>query len=151
MPNLKTYCSRRSGVVGMRGFTLVETMVVLSLLVMILISAVAATIEMQISSTRTAQVTAAMAVLEAKAQDIRAVYYQTGYFTNKVVYVTNENSIALNEAGTTFLVPGKVISKIEPAGSVGHLVTITATFSTPRIGLTQSVQTVVNKYTGGQQ
>lgn len=154
MPNLRAICSsRRSRALRTGGFTLVETVVVLALLTMVVASAVTATIEMQISSTRTSEVTSAMSVLEAKIQDIRGVYYQKGVypFANTNVYITNQDSMVLNQAGTAFLVPGTVVSKIEPAGSSGHLVTVTATFSTPRIGLTQTVQTVVNQYSGGQQ
>jgi len=49
-----------------------------------------------------------------------------------------------------FKVPGTVISKIQYAASLGHLVTVTATFNSTRFSMTQSVQTVVNKYSGGQ-
>jgi type II secretory pathway pseudopilin PulG len=135
------------------GFTLIETLVVLALMVTVIASALAAMVQMQISSARAGEVNAAMAIVEAKAQDIRAVYYNPPVypFTAGTVYVTNNDSIDLDTAGVKFKVPGTVISKIENAGSLGHLITVTATFQTPRLAMTQTVQTVVNKFTGGQQ
>ncbi|NBP86161.1 MAG: replication-associated recombination protein A, partial [Mycobacteriaceae bacterium] len=83
-------------------------------------------------------INAAMALVEAKIYDVRAVYYNPpNYpFTTNVVTITNQNEIDLNEAGTTFLVPGTLLTKIEPQGTLGHLVTVTATFQTPRLPMT---------------
>ena len=147
MTNIKTssLLGRQSNR-GIGGFTLVETLVVSGLLVTIIASALAATVEMKISSARTAEMNAAVAVVEAKAQDIRSISYKPGSypFTSNVVYYTNSQSIDLDQAGVKFQIPGTVISKIEPAGSLGHLVTVTGTFQTSRLAITQSVQTVVN-------
>jgi prepilin-type N-terminal cleavage/methylation domain-containing protein len=136
-----------------RGFTLMEVVLVLALMVMLITATLGAILGMQVSSTRVSDYTSAMAVLEAKAMDIRAVYYNPpNYpFTAGTVYVTNQNSIALNQAGTTFQVPGTVVSKIEYQGKLGSLVTVTATFQTSRTPMTLSLQTFVNKYSGGQQ
>ena len=103
-------------------------------------------------SRRLADYTAALTVVDAKMQDIRAVYYNPpNYpFTANTVYVTNSDSIALNKAGTAFKVPGTLISKIEPVTG-GHLITVTANFQEPRRPLTVSLQTAINKYSGGQQ
>jgi type II secretory pathway pseudopilin PulG len=135
------------------GFTLVETLVVSGLLVTIIASALAVTVEMEISSSRSAECNAVMAVVEAKAQDIRAFSYNPpAYpFSSNTVYYTNSEKIDLDQAGAKFLIPGTVITKVEPAGSLGHLITVTGTFQTTRRGLTQTVQTVVNTFSGGQQ
>jgi hypothetical protein len=107
---------------------------------------------MQVSSKRVADYTSAMAVAEAKLQDIRAIYYNPPIypFTYGTVYVTNQNSISLSQAGTTFQIPGTALVKIDYQGSLGHLVTVTATFQTDRKPLTATLQTVVNTYSGGQ-
>jgi type II secretory pathway pseudopilin PulG len=143
--------SARNGRTG--GFTIVETVLAMALTVLLCISTLGAILEMQLSSKRVADYTGAMAVAEAKVQDIRAVYYNPpNYpFTLGTVYVTNQNSIALNQAGTTFQIPGTVISKIDYQGSLGHLVTVTATFNVSRKPITATLQTVVNSYSGGQQ
>jgi type II secretory pathway pseudopilin PulG len=153
MPNLKTrYLGRKSNS-RIRAFTLVETLVVSGLLVTVIASALAATVQMEVSSARTSECNASMAVVEAKAQDIRAWKYTPGIypFTSNVVYFTNTDTIDLDKAGAKFLVSGKVVSKIEYAGSLGHLITITGTFQTSRLAITQTVQTVVNQFSGGQQ
>jgi hypothetical protein len=132
----------------------VETVLAMSLTVLLCISTLGAILEMQFSSKRVADYTSAMAVAEAKVQDIRAVYYNPPNwpFTLSTVYVTNQNSISLNQAGTTFQIPGTVISKIDYQGSLGHLVTVTATFNPSRgRPVTATLQTVVNSYSGGQQ
>jgi type II secretory pathway pseudopilin PulG len=135
------------------GFTLVETVLAMALTVLLCVSTLGAIMEMQVSSKRVGDYTSVMSVAEAKIQDIRAVYYNPpNYpFTLGTVYVTNQNSISLNQAGTTFQIPGTVISKIDYEGSLGHLVTVTATFTTSRKPITATLQTVVNGYSGGQQ
>ena len=122
-------------------------------LVMILIAVGMGTIfSMDLSTRRTADFNAALAVVEAKIEDIRAATYNppSSPWSLSTVYLTNSSSVALDEAGVTFKVPGTLISKIEPAAS-GHLVTVTGTFNEPQRGLTVSLQTVVNKYSAGQQ
>jgi type II secretory pathway pseudopilin PulG len=135
------------------GFTIVETVLAMALTVLLCISTLGAILEMQYSSKRVADYTSAMAVAEAKVQDIRAVYYNPpNYpFTLGTVYVTNQNSIALNQAGTTFNIPGTVISKIDYQGSLGHLVTVTATFKKSGQPIVATLQTVINTYSGGEQ
>jgi type II secretory pathway pseudopilin PulG len=135
------------------GFTIVETVLAMTLTLLLCISTLGAILEMQFSSKRVADYAGAMAVAEAKVQDIRSVYYNPPNwpFTTGTVYVTNQNSISLNQAGTTFQIPGTVISKIDYQGSLGHLVTVTATFNVSRKPVTATLQTIVNSYSGGQQ
>ena len=135
------------------GFTIVETVLAMALTVLLCTSTLAAILEMQFSAKRVADYTSAMAVAEAKVQDIRAVWYNppNAPFTLGTVYITNQNSIALNQAGTSFDIPGTVVSKIEYQGSLGHLITVTATFQKSGKPITATLQTVVNKYSGGEQ
>jgi prepilin-type N-terminal cleavage/methylation domain-containing protein len=135
-----------------RAFTLIEVLTVTGLVGMLVVAGMGALFSMDLCSRRTADYNAALAIVEAKIEDIRAASYNppNSPWTGAVVYLTNSDSIALDKAGVTFQVPGTVISKIEPVAS-GHLVTVTGTFQEPRLTLTVSLQTLVNKYSGGQQ
>jgi prepilin-type N-terminal cleavage/methylation domain-containing protein len=133
-------------------FTLAEVMVTAAIMVILIVAAFAGIAAMQRSASRLADYTAAVAVVEAKVQDIRAATYNPpNYpFGSSVLYLTNDKAIALDHAGATFKVTGKVISKIEPV-SGGHLVTVTGSFAEPKKPLSLSMQTIVNKYSGGRQ
>jgi len=111
-----------------------------------------AIISMDTCTRRTADYNAALAVVEAKIEDIRAATYNppNSPWTSSTVSLTNSSSVDLNQAGVTFLVPGTVVSTITPVAA-GHLVTVTGTFQEPRGALTISLQTLVNQYAAGQQ
>jgi|SRR3954469_4296672 prepilin-type N-terminal cleavage/methylation domain-containing protein len=144
---------RTQGIAGHNsGFTLVETMVVMLLVGILLVAGFGALFSMDFCSRRLADYTAATAVVEAKLQDIMAATYNppNANFGASTIYVTNSDSISLNEAGTTFKVPGTLISEIKPIAS-GHLITVTGIFQEPRGAITVSLQTVVNKFSAGQQ
>ena len=137
---------------GVGAFTLVETMIVMLLLTILMVAGFGGLYAMDLCSRRSADYTAAMAVVEAKVHDIKAVYYNPPIypFTATNVYVTNSDSISLDKAGTAFKITGTLVSEIKPVAA-GHLVTVTGTFQEPRGALTVSLQTLVNKYSGGQQ
>jgi Tfp pilus assembly protein PilX len=134
------------------GYTLVEVMVLMPLLTLLMIGAAGAISTGNTITRRLSDYTAALAVVEAKVEDIRAATYNppNSPFTSSTVTLTNSSSIELDQAGATFVVAGTVTSKIEPTAS-GHLVTVTGTFQTRRSPITVSMQTVVNKYSAGQQ
>ncbi len=135
-----------------QGFTLIETMVVLVMISMLIAGAMGALLSLDLCSRRSADYVAALAVVEAKMEDIRAATYNppNANFSSTTKYLTNSDSIALNQAGATFLVAGTLISKLEPIAG-GHLITVTGTFQEPKKTLTVSLQTVVNKFSGGYQ
>src|SRR5258706_9428863 len=137
---------------GEPGFTLVEVMVTMLLLGILLIAAFGGLFSMDLCSRRLGDYTAAMAVVEAKVQDIRGVYYNppNSPFGASTIYLTNSSSISLDKTGTIFTVPGTVVSEIKPLAS-GHLVTVTGTFAEPRGSLTVSLQTVVSQFYGGKK
>ena len=137
---------------GEQAFTLVEVLIVMGLVMILVTAGMGAILAMDLCTRRTGDYNAALAVVEAKIEDIRAATYNppNSPWKSTPVYLTNSSSVALDEAGVTFKVPGKLISKIEPVAS-GHLVTVTGTFSEPKRALTLSLQTVVNKYSAGQQ
>jgi type II secretory pathway pseudopilin PulG len=133
-------------------FTLIETMVVMLLVSLLIMVGLGSIMSMDLSSHRLADYTAAMALVEAKVQDIRAATYKppNSPFKTNTFYLTNTGSISLDKAGVTFKVAGTIISEIKPIAA-GHLVTVTGTFQEPRKPLVVSLQTVVNAYSGGQQ
>lgn len=134
-------------------FSLIEVMIVMSLVTVMMITGFGAIFSMDLCSRRLADYTAATAIVEAKVQDIRAATYAppNANFGTNTITITNSDSVSLNQAGTTFTVRGTLVSKIQPVAS-GHLVTVTGTFVEPRgANMTVSMQTLVNKYSGGQQ
>jgi Tfp pilus assembly protein PilV len=137
---------------GEQGFTLMEVLIVMGLVMMLIAVGMGAMFSMNLCTRRTADYNAALAVVEAKIEDIRAATYNppNSPWTSSTVYLTNNTSVALDQAGVTFKVAGTVISTITPVAA-GHLVTVTGTFKEPRGALTISLQTIVNSYSGGQQ
>jgi len=134
------------------GFTLVEVMVATLLLGILLIAAFGGLFSMDLCSRRLGDHTAALAIVEARLQNVRAAYYNppNSPFGASTIYVTNSSSISLDKTGTAFKVPGLMVTEIKPVAS-GHLVTVTGTFDEPRGSLTVSLQTVVNQFSGGQK
>src|SRR5258706_906448 len=125
-----------------RAFTLIEVMVTMLLLSILTIAGMGAIYSMDLCSRRLADYTAATALVEAKIQDIKAASYNppNAPFGASTVYITNADSISLNQAGTSFKVPGTLISEIKPVAA-GHLITVTGTFQEPRGNLTIQLQT----------
>jgi hypothetical protein len=115
-------------------------MIVMGLVMVLFASGMGALLSMDLCTRRAADYNAAMAVVEAKVEDIRAATYNppNSPWTASVVFLTNSDSIALNKAGVTFQVSGTLISRIEPVAS-GHLVTVTGTFPEARGALTVSL------------
>ena len=135
-----------------RAFTLMEVMVVMALMTILIVSGFSAILSMKVWSNRLAQYTAAVAVVEAKVEDLRAKTYKPPIapFGQKTTVVTESGSIDLNQAGAKFLISGTVVSRIEAKPS-GHLITVTGTFAAPHKPIVVTLQSVVNKYSGGQQ
>src|SRR5436190_10009327 len=120
----------RRNVRDILAFTLIETMVVLVLVSLLIAGAMGALMSMDLCSRRSADYIAALAIVEAKVEDIRAATYNPPNGTNfssVTTWLTNSDSISLNQAGTTFKVAGTLISKIEPVAG-GHLITVTGNF-----------------------
>jgi prepilin-type N-terminal cleavage/methylation domain-containing protein len=134
------------------GFTLIEVMVVMALMTMLFVSVFGAITSMNVISRRSADVVAGMELAEAKIHDIRATNYPgtNGVFSSTSTTTNiNDVSVSLNEAGTTLAFPGKVISTIAPI-AWGHLVTVQVIIREPNRSLTNTLQTVVNSYSGGR-
>src|ERR1051326_404948 len=135
-----------------KAFTLVEVMVVMGLAGILMVAGMGALFSLDLTSRRTSDYNAALAVVEAKIEDVRAATYNppNSPWLSTTTYVTNNASVALDKAGVTFQVAGTVCTKIE-TNAWGHLVTVTGTFQEPRLPFAITLQTVVNRYSGGQQ
>src|SRR5215471_5361752 len=130
------------------GFNLVEVMVVMALAGILIVAGMGALFSLDLCSRRTSDYNAALAVVEAKIEDIRASSYEppnSPWLTGPFVK-TESASVALNKAGVTFQVPGTLVSKFEPWGIYGHRVTVTGTFQEPRGSISITLQTVINQY-----
>jgi prepilin-type N-terminal cleavage/methylation domain-containing protein len=156
---VRTSSARPRGVSGAEsafrketGFTLVEVMVVMALLTVLIVGCFGSILCMKLVARRTADFTAGMALAESKIHDIRAVLYSaTNTIFSSTSTTTNINSVSvdLNSAGTTFQIPGTVISTIQPI-AWGHLVTVSVIIRESRLNQTNTLQTVVNTYSGGR-
>lgn len=133
-------------------FTLIEVMIVMALMTILFVSAFGAITSMSVVSRRAADAVAGMELAEAKIHDIRATNYPgTNGIFSATTTTTNINSVSvdLNKAGTTLAVPGTIISTIAPI-AWGHLVTVQVIIRESNLSLTNTLQTVVNSYSGGR-
>jgi hypothetical protein len=103
------------------------------------------------SSRRLADMTAAMAVVQGQIESVRTNDYNPPLapFLASATVTNSTASISLDKGGTNYLVSGTLTTRIEPVAS-GHLVTVSATFNTAGSPLRAQLQTVVNKFSGGQ-
>jgi prepilin-type N-terminal cleavage/methylation domain-containing protein len=134
------------------GFTLVEVMVVMALVTVLITGCFGSILCMKLIARRTADYTAGMGLAEAKIHDIRATTYDknTAVFSTTTTRTNTDSvSVALNNAGTSFKVPGTIISTIKPI-AWGHLITVTVVIREANLYLTNTLQTVVNSYSGGR-
>src|SRR5437762_11149670 len=140
---MRIHCfARKQPAAPRSAFTLVEVMIIMALLLVLMISSSVSMLVLDRSSRRLADYTSAMALVEAKIYDIRAATYNppsSSFGTNTICFLTNSVSIALDQAGQTFRIPGTIISKTEPVAA-GHLVTVTGTFQTPGRPFSVSLQ-----------
>lgn len=133
-------------------FTLIEVMLTMGLLMLLIGSSMTALLFLNRAAARMADYTAAMAAVHGRMELVRAATYNppNSPFTAAEVRVTNEVSLALVKAGTNYLVPGTVVTVIAPSAS-GHLVTVTGTFQARGTPLVLTVESLVNRFAGGQQ
>jgi len=129
-----------------------EALITMVLVLMLIISSISAIVFLGQSSGRVSDYTAAMAAVSGKLEAVRAASYRppNSPFTAATVRLTNSALFALDKTGTNFLVSGSIVTEIKPVAG-GHLATVTGTFKTPQRPLTVSVQTLINRYTGGEE
>jgi type II secretory pathway pseudopilin PulG len=143
-------------------FTILEALFATVMMAAVVIGAFSAITGIDWSARRQADYTSAMALVQDKLEELRATTYNppTAPFLPTTNTSTNAVSISLNKANNTFLFPGVLITRIEPVAA-GHLVTVTGVFTNYLTSvsagstnkppaLSVSLQTVVNKFSGGQ-
>ena len=135
-----------------RAFTLLEVMLTMSLVVVLIASSMSALLYLNSASARLADHTAAMAAVQGRVEAIRAATYNppnAPFFTATEVKLTNVVSVAVGKNGD-YLEPGTIVSTITPSAA-GHLVTVTGTFQARGVPLVITMQTLVNRFAGGQE
>ena len=130
-------------------FTLIEVLCVMGMLTMLFAASFAALISINRISSRSADYISGMALAQAKINDIRATVYPGTNFLSTATTNINNVSVDLSQAGTSFAVSGTVTSVIQPI-TWGHLVTVTVIINEPKGSMTNSLQTIVNEYSGGR-
>ena len=132
-------------------FTLLEVLIASSLLLGLVLAGMNALFVMDNSSRRLAEITSAMALVQGKLEEVRTNDYNPPLapFVASATVTSNAVSIALDKGGTQYLVPGTLTTRIEPVAS-GHLVTVSASFDAPGTPVKAQLQTVLNKFSGGQ-
>ena len=122
----------------------------MGMLVLLFTACFGALCSMNRISGRSADYVAGTALAQAKINDLRATTYPgTNFLSNKSTTNINSVSVDLNQVGTSFVVSGTVTSVIQPV-SWGHLVTVTVVINEPSMTLTNTLQTIVNEFTGGR-
>ena len=126
-------------------------LVTIVLVSMLIVAGISSLMMMERSSARLADYTAAAALVRGRLEAIIAATYAppASPFTSIAVRRTNAASIALQKGSTNYLVRGSVLSVIQPVAA-GHLVTVTGTFPLPGKQLVVAEQTLVNRFSGGQ-
>ena len=138
-------------------FTLIEVMITVALLLLLIASSFSVIMFLNRSSASLAGFVATTTAVQGEIEKFRALAYNPpsgNYFKSTTTRLTNNQAIFLSKAGTSLLVPGTVVAEIRPVGAsvgAGHLVTVTGTFATPGRPTVVTLQTIVNKFSGGQR
>lgn len=124
----------------------------MGLLLIVIASALSALVFLNRSSARLADHTGVVAAVQGRMEAIRGATYNPPNqpFTASTVVLTNFVRIAVPKSGVTNLVPGTIVSTITPIGS-GHLVNVTGTFQARGGTMVLSMESLVNRFAGGQQ
>ena len=138
-------------------FTLIEVLVTVALMLLLIATSFSALMFLNRSSASLSSQVAAMSAVHGQLEKFTALTYNPpsgNYFKSTATRWTNNQSIYLGKTGTNLLVSGKLVTEISPVGTnvgTGHLITVTGTFATPYAPTVVSLQTIVNKFSGGQQ
>ena len=145
---MKTNCPRPA---PSAAFTLLEVLIASGLLLGLVLASMNALFVMDNSARRLAEMTSAMALVQGKLEEVRTNVYNPPLapFTANATVTSNAVSIALDKGGTQYLMPGSLLTRIEPVAS-GHLVTVSASFNGLGTPVKAQLQTVINKFSGGQ-
>lgn len=133
------------------GFTLMEILVVMALLMMLVIAAISALTLLDRSSLRQAQHTTAVEVAQGRLDEILATKYEPPKvpFTSTNYTVTTNATLTISKSGTNATTVAVVTSLVEPAG-VGHVATVIVRYTNYDQPTSVRLQTLINKHSGGQ-
>jgi type II secretory pathway pseudopilin PulG len=137
---------------GHSGFTLIEVVIGIMLLMTLIVSAIGAITLLDRASRSQAEDTTALEIAQGKLEEFQATKYNppVSPFLSTTTWTTNQVVLALNKTGTTNRAVGVLISKVEPAAN-GHLVTVMVSFTNMNITpVTAQLQTLINKQSPGQ-
>ena len=136
---------------GNKGFTLVEILVVLALLLMLTIAAVSALTLLDRSSARQAQHTTAVEVAQGRLDELLALEYSPpdSPFSSSNYTDTSKVTLTLGRSGTNATTTAVVTTLIEPAVN-GHVATVVVNYTNYSQPTSVRLQTLINKHSGGQ-
>jgi type II secretory pathway pseudopilin PulG len=143
--NKKTVSIHKRAASG--GFTLIEAMITVVLLVMLVTAGMYALGQLDRFSRRNAEYTSVMSLVSGKMEGLKAVEYNPPVtpFGANTSFSTNETKIALSNDGESYAITGQIITRIEPVAN-GHLVTVTGRFTNWNKPYLVSLQNVLNPY-----
>lgn len=142
--------SARCGVVP-HAFTLVEILVVITLVVMLLIAAVGAITLLDRTSRRQAHYTTALEVAQGKLDELLAKPYNPPNvpFTSANYTERQAVTMSVNRQGTAISSQALVTTSLEPVLN-GHVATVVVAYTNYHQPASVQLQTLINKLSGGQ-
>jgi type II secretory pathway pseudopilin PulG len=143
---------RRRVRIGQRGFTLLEVVIGIAMLLMLIVSAIGAITLLDRASRSQAEDTTALEIAQGKLEEFQATKYNppVSPFVSSATWTTNQIILALNKTGTNTRAAGLLISKVEPVAN-GHLVTVSVKFTNMNVTpVTAQLQTLINHHSPGQ-
>ena len=131
--------------------TLIEMSIAVTLILGTVIALWSSLMVLDRNSRRLGEYMTALGIAQGKIEEVRATNYNPpeAPFIAGTTSIVEEAELALDKNGSNFMVKGMIETEIKPM-SQGHLVTVTATFTNMSQPYSAQVQTVVNKFSGGQ-
>jgi prepilin-type N-terminal cleavage/methylation domain-containing protein len=133
------------------GFTLIEILVTLAMLLLLLIGALGTITLLDRSSRRQGQHTTALEVAQGKLDEFLSQVYNPPVppYSSTNYYQSNWVTLAANKSGTATSTFASVISLVQPVLN-GHVVTVTVSFTNYDQLVNVQLQTLINRHSGGQ-
>lgn len=136
---------------GERAFTMIEVLVVIALLAILLSASFVSLAAFNRNVERLSDHMAGYAVVEGELERIRTITYNPPiwpFAASNVTFTTNV-ALSLDRAGSNYLQTGTLTTLIVPF-SDGHRVRATITYTNSYKATNIWMETVVNKFVGGQ-
>src|SRR5262249_20151361 len=137
---------------GQSGFTLVEVVIGIAMLMMLIVSAIGAISLLDRASRSQSEDTTALEIAQGKLEEYQATKYNPPLspFLSTTSWVTNQIILALDKSGTNTRAAGKMICQVTPVAN-GHMVTVSVVFTNMNVTpVTAQLQTLINQHSPGQ-